>query len=302
MTSFLLSGYLAVSNGRRLASENPTTKKTTHHMYYDTVIQTMGVDVPAEIRLWVPSSEQPLADGTIVDLLAKVHTPANSKAMLDAIQLNAFPGDPNGDGYEDHIPERPFPTIIVLGHTSGAAETMDDGVSVGYHVSTSEYVRDQSRASRVYCRFDGTKARWKRTPRPSAGSAIFVLGVAHGVHLSGASLIIDVDQLQLNVGSTSASVSAARVESGVTNGTQGNAGPPAKRRRFPTTVAAGPSGSQDSSSPSGVQGGTVLDPNAPVSNSVEETAQSEEPISPGSRVRRVGGRRKLAARADDIEE
>ncbi|EJD36426.1 hypothetical protein AURDEDRAFT_46636, partial [Auricularia subglabra TFB-10046 SS5] len=138
-----LSGYLAVCNGRRLASENPTTKKTTHHMYYDTVIQTMGVDVPAEIRLWVPASEAALADGTIVDVLAKVQTPANSKALLDAIQFHAFPGDPNADGYEDNMPERPFPTLMVLGHTSGASETMDDGISVGYHVSTSDYVRDQ---------------------------------------------------------------------------------------------------------------------------------------------------------------
>ncbi|EJD45350.1 hypothetical protein AURDEDRAFT_41312, partial [Auricularia subglabra TFB-10046 SS5] len=136
-------GYLAVCNGRRLASENPSTKKTTNHMYYDTVIQTMGVDIPAEIRQWVPATEAALPDGTIVDVITKVHAPANSKAMLDIVQFLPFPGDANSSSYEENMPDRPFPTLFVLGNTCGAPETMDDGVSLGYLVSTSEYVRDQ---------------------------------------------------------------------------------------------------------------------------------------------------------------
>ncbi|EJD36382.1 hypothetical protein AURDEDRAFT_44621, partial [Auricularia subglabra TFB-10046 SS5] len=136
-------GYLAVTKGRRVASENPNTRKTTHHMYYETVIQTCGVDVPAELRYWVPSTEKELADGTIVDVLAKVHAPSNSVMLLDAIQFVPFPGDPSSPEYEDSIPEKPFPTVIVLGNTSGPAETLDDGVSLGYAVQASEYVRDQ---------------------------------------------------------------------------------------------------------------------------------------------------------------
>ncbi|EJD40706.1 hypothetical protein AURDEDRAFT_20754, partial [Auricularia subglabra TFB-10046 SS5] len=138
-----LSGYLAVCNGHRLTSENPSTKKSTQHLYYDTVIQTMGVDVPAEIRFWAPATEPIAADGTIVDVLAKMYAPSNGKVLLDAIHFLPFPGDSSASSYEDNIPDRPFPTVMVLGNTSGAAETMDDGVSVGYTVATSEYVRDQ---------------------------------------------------------------------------------------------------------------------------------------------------------------
>lgn len=290
MTSYLLAGYLALVNGRRVSSENPNTHKTTNHMYYDTVIQTSGVDVPAELRYWVPATATPLPDGTVVDVLAKMNTPANSKALLDAIQFVPFPGDPASDSYEEGIPDRPFPTLFVLGHTSGAAETMDDGVSVGYEVQTSEYVRDQSRGSRVYCRFDGNKPRWKKTPRPPSGSAVFVLGLAYGVHLAGGNIMVDVDQVQLNVGGTAATSSPPRVEAG------GSSATPAKRRRFPT--ATEPSATSQRNSDEVPSTEVVLDPNSSGGSTV---SHSEEPVANGSKVRKIGTRRKIA-RVEEAEE
>ncbi|EJD50212.1 hypothetical protein AURDEDRAFT_58629 [Auricularia subglabra TFB-10046 SS5] len=147
MSSLLISGYFGLSNGRRVSSENPNTKKTTSHVFYDTVIQTAGVDVAAEIRYWSP--DPVLGDGTVVDLLGKVYAPPNATAWIDVIQLVAFPGDPSDPKYEDNVPERPFPTLFVLGHSAGQAETMDDNISLGYPVKVSEYVRDQSRSSQV---------------------------------------------------------------------------------------------------------------------------------------------------------
>lgn len=298
MTSFLLAGYLAVSGGRRLSSENPTTHKTTHHVYYDTVIQTAGTDVHAEIRTWAPNNEPVLADGTIVDIVAKVSAPSNGKVLLDSTQFWPFPGDPNDATYEDHVPERPFPTLFVLGHTVGSPDTMDDGISIGYPVQTAEYVRDQSRVSRVYCRFDGTKPRWKKTPRPSSGSAVYVVGIAYGLHLAGGDLMLDVDQVQLNVGSTQASASPARIESG---------GPVAKRRRFPTGAAA----AQDpSSAPSSSRTenpfatGTQVDASTSTESSAADTS-SEQALPKGRKAAAAAKRvPRGAARRDDntIEE
>ncbi|EJD35810.1 hypothetical protein AURDEDRAFT_46071, partial [Auricularia subglabra TFB-10046 SS5] len=136
-------GYFALGNGRRVSSENPTTRKVNHHVFYDTVIQTSGVDIAAELRTWAPANEPLLAEGTVADVLGKLYIPPNGTAWIDIIQLSAFPGDVNDAEYEDKVPERPFPTIFALGHTSGNAETMDDTVSVGYYLQTSEYVRDQ---------------------------------------------------------------------------------------------------------------------------------------------------------------
>ena len=82
------------------------------------------------------------------------------------------------------------------------------------------------------CRFDGTKPRWKKTPRPQSGSAVFAVGLAYGVHLAGGIIMVDVDQVQLNVGTTAASSSAPRAESG------GSTHPSGKRRRFPTSTVA----------------------------------------------------------------
>ncbi|EJD34521.1 hypothetical protein AURDEDRAFT_43477, partial [Auricularia subglabra TFB-10046 SS5] len=136
-------GYFALSNGRRVSSENPNTRKLTHHVLYDTVIQTSGTDVRAEIRTWAPANEAVLADGTVVDLLGKVYAPGNATVLVDVVQMVPFPGDASADDYEDKIPDRPFPMFFVLGHTNSPAETMDDTVSVGYYVQASEYVRDQ---------------------------------------------------------------------------------------------------------------------------------------------------------------
>lgn len=266
MTSFLINGYFAVSGGRRVSSENPNTHKVTHHVLYNTIVQTSGVDLNAEIRTWSPANEALLPDGTVVDLLAKVFAPPNATLLLDAFQMTAFPGDPQSAVYEDNIPDRPFPTFFVLGHTHGLAETMDDTVSVGYFVQTSDYVRDQTRSSRVYCRFDGGKPRWKKTPRPQPGVPVFIVGLAHGVHLSSGSLLLDVDQVQLNVGGTATSASAPRVEAG---------GAPVKRRKFPVSAAGAPaegSGTGNvSGAPQSIPGaGTVLP--APETQTVESKA------------------------------
>ncbi|EJD50343.1 hypothetical protein AURDEDRAFT_160246 [Auricularia subglabra TFB-10046 SS5] len=226
---------------------------------------TAGVDVAAEIRYWSP--DPVLGDGTVVDLLGKLYAPPNATAWIDVIQLVAFPGDPADAKYEDGVPERPFPTMFVLGHSVGQAETMDDNISIGYAVKASEYVRDQSRSSQVYCRFDGMKARWKKTPRPQAGSAVYVVGIAYGVHLGSGHLLVDVDQLQLGIGSSSASVSAPRSEQG---------GPAQKRRRFQTAVKAAP-GSADSGTKAPAESGPVAGPSKPRSSARSAGSDPAEP-------------------------
>ena len=74
----------------------------------------------------------------------EIHFPSETAVTEES---SCFPWSLVGCSYEDGIPDHPFPTLIVLGYTSGAAETMDDGVSVGYPIQTSDYVRDQSRTS-----------------------------------------------------------------------------------------------------------------------------------------------------------
>lgn len=80
---------------------------------YQTSIQcSSGVATPAELRVYSPPGDDPLAEDTVIFLLAKVYIPTSGKALLDAICLFPVPGVPSDDKYENSIPDMQFPMVI----------------------------------------------------------------------------------------------------------------------------------------------------------------------------------------------
>ncbi|KIP08005.1 hypothetical protein PHLGIDRAFT_53694, partial [Phlebiopsis gigantea 11061_1 CR5-6] len=102
MSTFILSGYLGLASPRRISSPN-SRGATTWHYHYSTTIQTPTASIPAELRVYSPPEDVPHPDFTIADVVAKVHIASNGTAMMDAITISPFPGDPLDDEYENQV-------------------------------------------------------------------------------------------------------------------------------------------------------------------------------------------------------
>ncbi|KZW03027.1 cytochrome P450 [Exidia glandulosa HHB12029] len=98
-----------ISEGRRITTENPTTRKLTTHIHYNAAIQIPSAVVVAEIRTW-----------------ASVHSPSSLPALLDVIQLAPIGGHPSDEDHEDQVPDLPYPYFILTGTVVSAAEKLAD--------------------------------------------------------------------------------------------------------------------------------------------------------------------------------
>lgn len=227
MSSTFIFGFFCLTGGRRVTSENHTTRKLTTHAHYDTVIQTPDTLIPADARIWTAAADPILPDDTISFIFAKLYAPQSQPALLDIIMHAPMPGHPSDDAYEDHVPDMPYPYIISTGSVVSAVDKLDDGTSLAYFVGSSEYVRDQSRFSRLYSRFDAKKPRWRNTPSPRQGSAVQIVGTAFGRHPSGA-LDVNVENITLNIGAPQSNNTVASDTSNAS---------PTKRKRFASSVS-----------------------------------------------------------------
>lgn len=150
MSSFVVFAVLAVSGGRRVTANRPppNENKVTSHIIYASSVSLLDNSVRnAEIRHWAPSSSAILPDNTVVLLLAKAYAPPDGVFLFDTLLLVPFPGDPDAPDYDDHLPDFHTPWVCATGRAHSATTTLADGVSRGFELLVTEYVRDESKMS-----------------------------------------------------------------------------------------------------------------------------------------------------------
>ncbi len=148
--TFVTFGFFGIANGYRFAvtkpsQQNASGNSTTYFMRYTTSIQCSDGSgmLPAELRIYSPPHDSPIPDNTVVFAVAKVHVQDSGPVLLDAINgLYPVPGDPDADGYEDSVPNMPYPYMYGIGTSQGKHELLADGKSRGFNVRVSERVRD----------------------------------------------------------------------------------------------------------------------------------------------------------------
>ena len=99
--------------------------------------------------MYSPPNDTVLADNTIAYVIARAYCPSAGMALLDAIQLTPFYGDPSlGDEYDQSVLSFP-PTIIGIGTVASAYDMLADGQSKSFPVIAHERVRDESKTSTI---------------------------------------------------------------------------------------------------------------------------------------------------------
>jgi hypothetical protein len=90
-----------------------------------------------QIRRHAPPGTQILPDDTVIFVFGKPYFGHDASAIIDAIFLLPFGGDPGSDSYQDAIPDLPYPIIISTGTVLSTADSPLPPHSV---MSTSEFV------------------------------------------------------------------------------------------------------------------------------------------------------------------
>ncbi|KAI6152582.1 hypothetical protein BKA82DRAFT_4112523 [Pisolithus tinctorius] len=143
MSATIVFGFFALSGGQRVQTTKPDGSSKTYHCLYDTTIQCpSGAIFPAQLRIYSPFHDTPLADDTIAFVLARADA-----ILLEASNVVAVPGDPSSEEYESRVPDSPWPYLV-----------------------SSDYVRDANMTSTVVCTIDSSHPRWRRTPVPNQNS------------------------------------------------------------------------------------------------------------------------------------
>ncbi|GJE90161.1 hypothetical protein PsYK624_062880 [Phanerochaete sordida] len=286
-SSSIIAVMLAVGGGRRVASQSPAGR-STYHCYYNTVLQCdsgPGSSIPAELRVYSPRNSTVLADNTVVFVYARVHVPPGGTALLDAIHVYPFPGDPAEDSYDDHLPEIP-PYIFGLGVVRSVRDVTAVDNNKRITLEVAERVREERRGFTFEARFECASPRWARVPLPALQSVAQVVGIFSGVRHDGM-LIADVESITFNALPPATAADGAGPPP---------ATPPTKKRKYMPYVAP-PDGSSSS-------------PRASTSASASSSASSEtgtsraDPVSSARSAAGANGESGLVAAdgsAEDVE-
>lgn len=143
----MISGFFALSSGRRLRTEvgrSNGTSQGVYHVHYNSTVQcSQSGPVSAEIRKYSPPGECVLPDDTIAYVIAKAYVPASAlldPVLLEAVHIAAEPGDPKSESYEDSVPDFLFPTVFAHGAVCEEPKTDARGV-VLFPLAVSDYIR-----------------------------------------------------------------------------------------------------------------------------------------------------------------
>jgi hypothetical protein len=116
--------------------------------YYDTSIEFSNTQdgvvpdpIPAELRWFPQRNDRPIRDDAVANVVAKLYIPdSNEPALLDALRLDVFPGDPSIGPYRDAIPDS-NPTVFANGVVSDAKQLPNDTMAT-FQLTASQYVRN----------------------------------------------------------------------------------------------------------------------------------------------------------------
>ncbi|KAJ6540399.1 hypothetical protein B0H19DRAFT_1175595 [Mycena capillaripes] len=232
MSSFNVFGFFALAQGKRVATYAPGATFPIHHNHYNTSMKSNSDDVvnpSATLRVYSGSGDAPLPDNTIAFVVSKASAQTGKPVELDALYLSAFPGDPNDDQYEEHIPACPV-FIYGVGHVPAihTPQFLNNGSKV-FTLSVTEYVSGAFKSSAVSCMYPGTR-RWANVPLPHSQSCTQFLGVCNGFSDS-ALLQIALEHVTLSLGAHS----LAQPTTNTSTDHSSTIVTPAKRRKYGVT-------------------------------------------------------------------
>lgn len=255
MTSTLIFGFFPLLSGVRVSSARKSGEGTTTHVEYDSFLPSGAVQTPCKLRHWISPSGSVLRDNTVAFLVGKMQAPPNEPVLIDVHTMHPVPGDPAGDNYEDSIPDFNTPWVVVLGHATTAAATLPDGISRGFTLTASEYIRGSPLAAPYHARFSGNTSRWNNTPAPHLNTACQVYGPV--IAPSEGMFSLDISNITLNIGPLAAAQSTAASQGLAASGS------PAKKRRFQITVPSAAVTSSSTAAPANPVASTSANPAVP---------------------------------------
>ncbi|KAI6000454.1 hypothetical protein EDD15DRAFT_2159853 [Pisolithus albus] len=202
MSVTVVYGFFALAGGRRVKSVKAGSTMVYHCIYETTIQCTSGTVFPASLRVYSPINGVIFPDNTVAFVSAKASVPVNIPAepvLLEAFHLVPVPGDPSVDGYEDGVPDLPYPVVVGMGSVTTQAWLLSDGMSKAFTVVSSDYVCDAKMEATVSCVFNTARARWSKTPVPNQNSLVLYVGQFGGFGEDGG-LRVDLESISLNVG------------------------------------------------------------------------------------------------------
>jgi hypothetical protein len=220
MSMFMIFGFFALTNGRRISklrttAENPSQKTT--YILYDTVIQCQtGKEIAGEIRVFAPSHVAILKDETVAYIVARttIQPEDGAKAYLDIYTIAEVPGDPSKDTYQDVIPNVNYPHVFAIGQVVDETSLPDN--KVAYAILVTEYIKDQStectiqwapsfphlylaHASLPRCFIDKERKRWAKTRAPRLQSIVGIYGQCADLTTANM-LLVEIQSIVFNLG------------------------------------------------------------------------------------------------------
>ncbi|KAJ7462782.1 hypothetical protein B0H11DRAFT_1734991 [Mycena galericulata] len=192
-------GIFSVRNGNRVSTVKRTGGSVFHQQYMTAIECENGQRLRAQLRVYSPPGDQTLPDNTVVLTVGQIIFPAGgADALMDAIRVVPFPGDPTSDAYQDNMPDFPVPSIIGLGHVLSPHHTLQDGKSRAWPVTVGAYVQDTNQTCTIECVYDGSSKRWASTNVPARGTCIQFGGHCREISTTGI-MRLNLDYIVLNV-------------------------------------------------------------------------------------------------------
>lgn len=150
MTTVCISANLCLGGGRRVSSENPTTKRPTWHSFYDTALESNEHHfITSEIRVYSPVGDKPFPPLTVANVIGKVAVMPGHTILIEALNLTPYPGDPSSSAYEDHLPTSTTAYVWAIGTVKLTFRVLQDGISRVFDLAVGEFVRDSMKYSTI---------------------------------------------------------------------------------------------------------------------------------------------------------
>ena len=148
MSVFHIFGHFALSGGIRTTIVNKKGVDIWCFLYDTSFTTAAGSVHSARLRIYSsPQDVTPLANDTVVLMLAKAFLPANETALLECIHIFPIPGIPSSPDYQDHIPDLIVPIVLGTGlvkSTASSSEPNTGGISTRtFDFDTSQYLMDR---------------------------------------------------------------------------------------------------------------------------------------------------------------
>lgn len=138
-SSFVIQGIFSLGNGRRVSV--PKGDSSTWFCYYESSITLLnGGTIPAEMRIYSPPDDAPLADNSVVYASARAAFPKDGAAILDVFWLKKF--NISDDSDLDALPDDPPVTAFGIGVVQAKSNAANSAMPKNCTLEVSKRVRE----------------------------------------------------------------------------------------------------------------------------------------------------------------